>query len=167
MSAAAGRVLMMPKGDYSPTTKYDHLDWVRYNNAAWVCKTDNTQNVPPSLSAPEWQILVYDSAIDKLEDLSDVVLSSEAEGQYLGIYIDNSTTPPTITWKNLSAETDYDPTSTAPISGVGVYKAFDELLEAMTEGVIPVTSYLVTDIGDNLVDHNGNHIIALKKLHFA
>lgn len=166
MSAIAGRVLLIPKGNYDPAATYNNLDWVRYDHAAWVCKEDNTQNVPPSLSATEWQLLVEDCDVSDLGDLHDVTLSNEAAGQYLGIYIDTTTTPPTITWVNLTAKTTYDPTSNEPISGMGVYDAFDRFLEEMTTGQLKVTSYLVTDIKDRLVDENGNHIIADKIIHF-
>lgn len=123
MSASAGRILLMPKGDYSSAVTYNSLDWVRYNNAAWVCTTDNTSNIPPSAVAPEWQLLAADSAMSDLGDLNNVSISSEINGQYLGCVIDTSTNPPTITWENVSAATAYSSTGTVPISGTGVADA--------------------------------------------
>ena len=123
MSASAGRILLIPKGDYSSAVTYNSLDWVRHNNAAWVCKADNTINIPPSTLASEWQLLAADSAMSDLGDLNDVVISSEAAGQFLGCAIDTSTTPPTITWENMTATGTYSSSDTSPISGAGVADA--------------------------------------------
>ena len=123
MSAVAGRILLIPKGEYSSSAVYKSLDWVRYHNAAWVCTTDNTTNVPPSESTPEWSLLAADSAMSDLGDLNNVEISSEIDGQYLGCVIDTSQTPPVITWVNVSAATSYSSTGTAPISGSGVADA--------------------------------------------
>ena len=123
MSAVAGRILLMPKGDYSSQTVYNSLDWVRYNNAAWVCTTNNTSNVPPSTSATQWTLLAADSAMSNIGDLNDVSISGEVNGQYLGCVIDTSQTPPVITWENVSAATSYSSTGTVPISGTGVADA--------------------------------------------
>ena len=60
MAATVGRVLLMEKGNYSGTTTYNALDWVRDNGAAWVCKVDGTIGIaPPTLpvtSNANWQV---------------------------------------------------------------------------------------------------------------
>lgn len=65
--AAIGRVLLIPKGDYSGSTAYNALDWVRDNGAAWVCKLDDTIGVaPPTLpttSNANWQLLSADGTV--------------------------------------------------------------------------------------------------------
>ena len=65
--AAIGRVLLIPKGDYSGSTAYNALDWVRDNGAAWVCKVDNTIGIaPPALpttSNANWQVLAEDGTV--------------------------------------------------------------------------------------------------------
>ena len=65
--ATIGRVLLMEKGDYSGSTAYNKLDWVRNNGAAWVCKVDNTIGVaPPTLpttSNANWQLLAADGNV--------------------------------------------------------------------------------------------------------
>ena len=58
---AIGRILLMPKGDYSASTTYNMLDWCRYNGKAWVCKQDNTVGIAPSESAV-WTMLVQDGS---------------------------------------------------------------------------------------------------------
>lgn len=65
--AVVGRVLLIPKGDYSGSTVYNSLDWVRDNGAAWVCKVDGTQAIaPPTLpttSNANWQLLSADGSV--------------------------------------------------------------------------------------------------------
>jgi len=152
MSAVAGRILLISKGDYDANTVYNTLDWVRHNSAAWVCKADNTQNEPPSTSSTKWALMAADSAYSSLGDLNDVSISAEAAGQFLGCVIDTSVTPPVITWENLSAATTYSSTGTAPISGTGVA---DALTDYYTKAEIPlpdILKYGGTKTGTQLVD---------------
>ena len=152
MSAVAGRILLISKGDYDANTVYNTLDWVRYNSAAWVCKADNTQNEPPSTSSTKWALMAADSAYSSLGDLNDVSISAEVAGQFLGCVIDTSVTPPVITWENVSAATTYSSTGTAPISGTGVAAA---LTDYYTKAQIPLPNILKyggTKTGTQLVD---------------
>ena len=59
--ASIGRVLLIPKGDYSSSVTYNNLDWVRYGGKAWVCKVDGTTNVTPVQGA-NWQLLAQDGS---------------------------------------------------------------------------------------------------------
>ena len=58
MSASAGKVLLMPKGDYDNTETYEVLDWVRYNDKAYVCKQTSLGHYPTDTTY--WQMLVQD-----------------------------------------------------------------------------------------------------------
>ena len=58
MSASAGKVLLMPKGDYDNTVTYTTLDWVRYDNKAYVCKQTSLGHLPTDTTY--WQLLVQD-----------------------------------------------------------------------------------------------------------
>lgn len=154
MSAIAGRVLLISRGDYNANTVYNTLDWVRHSNAAWICKADNTQNEPPSLSSTKWALMAADSAMSNLGDLNDVSISSEVAGQFLGCVIDTSVTPPVITWENVSAATTYSSTGTAPISGTGVA---DALTDYYTKAQIPLPAILKyggIKTGTQLVDNS-------------
>lgn len=55
MSEIAGRVLMIPKGTYSPTTTYDPLDAVNYEHNSYVCKQTSRGNLPTNTTY--WQPL--------------------------------------------------------------------------------------------------------------
>ena len=59
--ASIGRVLLIPKGDYSSSATYNNLDWVRYGGKAWVCKVDGTVNVTP-VQGDTWQLLAQDGS---------------------------------------------------------------------------------------------------------
>lgn len=67
-----GRILLMPKGNYSGTAVYNALDWVRHNGSAWVCTTDNTTGIAPAIGVPEWQVLAQDGTVSGTVDWSNV-----------------------------------------------------------------------------------------------
>lgn len=73
MSASAGRVLLMPKGDYNNATTYSVLDWVLYNGKPYVAKQTTTGNLPTN--ATYWQLL-FDGASD-FAGLADVDIDNQ------------------------------------------------------------------------------------------
>lgn len=77
MSASAGRVLLMGKGDYDVTVTYTALDWVRYQGGAYVAKQTTTGNLPTD--EEYWQLLVKTAS--ELSGLDDVVLEGIVDGQ--------------------------------------------------------------------------------------
>ena len=77
-----GKIVLIGKGDYNSSTTYNHLDWVRHNNCAWVCTDDSVTGVEPTSSATEWQLLVQDGAVSTtLGGLSDVNVAGVTNGQ--------------------------------------------------------------------------------------
>ena len=58
----AGRVLMIPKGDYNPATPYEMLDCVYYNGRSYVCKERSTGNLPTNTTY--WQAMTPDSSTE-------------------------------------------------------------------------------------------------------
>ena len=64
MNASAGRVLILPKGEYNPATTYNMLDMVRYQNGTFVCKQTSTGNAPSfDADTDYWQLLVSGSDV--------------------------------------------------------------------------------------------------------
>ena len=56
--ASAGRILIMPKGNYNAETEYEMLDLVGYANHAWICKKA-CKGIEPSTSNEEcWHDLL-------------------------------------------------------------------------------------------------------------
>lgn len=75
MGASAGRVLLIPKGDWNADTTYTGLDWVRHNGAAWVCKNTCTNIEPTEANSDNWQIIARDGA----QITVDTVVSDSSE----------------------------------------------------------------------------------------
>ena len=59
---SAGRILLIPKGDYSESSTYTMLDIVNHNNASWVCKKECTGQEPSESNTEFWQI--FGTAVD-------------------------------------------------------------------------------------------------------
>lgn len=51
--ADAGRILIIPKGDYVADVAYERLDLVRHNGNVWLAKKDTT-GVEPSADSDDW-----------------------------------------------------------------------------------------------------------------
>jgi len=54
---SAGRVLLMPKGDYDSTATYEMLDIVSYNGSSYIAKSTTTGNLPTNTTY--WQLSAY------------------------------------------------------------------------------------------------------------
>lgn len=87
MSAIAGRVLLIPKGNYDSTATYTMLDMVVYNGSSYICKQECTGVVPTNTTY--WMLNASGSAVAFLNDIGDVVITNVSNGQVL-MY--NSTT---------------------------------------------------------------------------
>lgn len=51
----AGRILIMPKGDYDVTKTYEMLDLVRHNGTSWLAKKESTGIEPTIANEEFWQ----------------------------------------------------------------------------------------------------------------
>lgn len=87
MSAIAGRVLLIPKGNYDSTATYTMLDMVVYNGSSYICKQECTGVVPTNTTY--WMLNASGSAVAYINDIGDVVITNPTNGQVL-MY--NSTT---------------------------------------------------------------------------
>lgn len=81
MSAIAGRVLLIPKGNYDSTATYTMLDMVVYNGSSYICKQECTGVVPTNTTY--WMLNASGSAVAFLNDIGDVVITNVANGQVL------------------------------------------------------------------------------------
>jgi len=79
-----GRILLMPRGNYSATDVYNHLDVVRFSGASWVCKVDNTTNIapptPPVTSNANWQLLAEDGTVGGWSSLTGKPFDAVGDG---------------------------------------------------------------------------------------
>lgn len=75
--ASAGRILIMPKGDYDSSVTYEMLDLVTYNNCAWLAKKESVGIEPTETNKDYWQKLLDLSGLtvgtDKVEGLADYI----------------------------------------------------------------------------------------------
>ena len=68
--ANAGRILIMPKGNYDASKTYEMLDLVYYNGASWLAKKTVT-GIAPS-EGEYWQCLVVSAVPQGWDELGDV-----------------------------------------------------------------------------------------------
>lgn len=54
-----GRILIIPKGNYDPSTPYNSLDLVRYDYKSWLCKTDGIIGITPT-EGTDWTLMTED-----------------------------------------------------------------------------------------------------------
>ncbi len=55
MAVSAGRVLILPKGNYDATTTYEFLDAVYYSGSTYICKQQTTGHAPTDTTY--WQLM--------------------------------------------------------------------------------------------------------------
>ena len=73
MGASAGRVLIIPKGDWNAETTYTGLDMVRHNGASWICKNTCTNIEPTEANSANWQMMSRDG--------NDITVDSEVSDE--------------------------------------------------------------------------------------
>ena len=90
MGASAGRVLLIPKGDWNANTTYTGLDWVRHNGAAWVCKNTCT-NIEPTLENTNyWQLISKDGDSVTADTAMSNTSTNAVQNKVIKSYVDNS-----------------------------------------------------------------------------
>jgi hypothetical protein len=66
--ASAGRILIMPKGEWNAETEYEMLDLVYHNGTSWLAKK-GVVGIEPSNNADEWQKVVdVDEVVNRNND---------------------------------------------------------------------------------------------------
>jgi hypothetical protein len=74
-----GRIVMLPKGEWDSTTKYEFLDVITYQGSTWLAKTSN-QNVPPA-EGDTWQLMVAAPDLTDIENAEQAREDAEAARQ--------------------------------------------------------------------------------------
>ena len=57
----AGKILIMPKGDYDSTKTYEILDLVRYGGTSWLAKKEVPVGITPTTSNEEYWQNMFDA----------------------------------------------------------------------------------------------------------
>ena len=73
--ASAGRILIMPKGDWKAETQYEMLDLVGHNGKVWLAKKPVPKGIEPSVDNNEFWMDMIDLTKVNLEDVG--ILSNE------------------------------------------------------------------------------------------
>ena len=120
MSASAGRVLIIPRGDYNSAATYNMLDMVYYGGKSYICKQTSTGNVPTN--TVYWQIML--DGASALNDLTDVNITDPQNGDGIAYNATThkweNTTPVGITITSPPATTDYSDGDILDLTGMVV-----------------------------------------------
>ena len=90
MGASAGRVLLIPKGDWNANTTYTGLDWVRHNGAAWICKNTCTGIEPTEANADNWQMMARDGDGVTADTAMSDTSTNAVQNKVVKSYVDNN-----------------------------------------------------------------------------
>ena len=90
MGASAGRVLLIPKGDWNAEATYTGLDWVRHNGAAWVCKNTCTNVEPTEENSNNWQIMARDGDGVTADTAMSDTSTNAVQNKVVKSYVDNN-----------------------------------------------------------------------------
>lgn len=72
--ASAGRILIMPKGNYDSSTTYEMLDLVKHNGKSWLAKKTSVGVEPRDENSEHWQ-----NMFDSLEVANNLVTTEEGK----------------------------------------------------------------------------------------
>lgn len=112
MSASAGRVLIIPRGEYSSETTYQMLDLVRYGSGTFICKKTSLGNTPDYEQDTEyWQLLVLSG------DVAGVKGNAEEEYRRGLVNID---------YDDLGIDSELSSVSDLPLKNKAIKAALDE-----------------------------------------
>lgn len=72
--ASAGRILIMPKGEYNSSTTYEMLDLVKHNGKSWLAKKTSVGIEPSVANSEYWQDVVnyeHDKSVSSNSNKND------------------------------------------------------------------------------------------------
>ena len=96
--ASAGRILIMPKGNYNSETEYEMLDLVFYDGASWVAKK-SVVGITPSESSSDYWMKMCEADLTSCLKLSGGTLSGNlrVEKELPRLQLKNTLTSRTLT----------------------------------------------------------------------
>ena len=107
---SAGRILIMPKGNYDANTEYEMLDLVFHNGTSWLAKQDTLGIEPSEANAEYWfkmldtTGLVNSISVDEINALSKADLGKAVNATDLYAKYD---TPTFVSWSSATLNTPY------------------------------------------------------------
>lgn len=113
--ASAGKILIMPKGEYNSSTTYQMLDLVKHNGTSWLAKKTVVGIEPSKTNSEYWHSMFDISANDFLSKDGGTITGS--------LYIKGD-------WKGLELRASDGPKKSiyelSPDSGVSIYAFSDD-----------------------------------------
>ena len=91
MGASAGRVLIIPKGDWNAETTYTGLDMVRHNGASWICKNTCTNIEPTEANSANWQMMSRDGNDITVDSVMSDDSVNAVQNKVIKKYVDEHT----------------------------------------------------------------------------
>jgi hypothetical protein len=79
----AGRILIIPKGDYNAETTYEMLDLVKHNGTSWLARKESTGIEPTVENAEYWQNMF------EAEAFVDSIIEAKVEAK-IQEYLENN-----------------------------------------------------------------------------
>ena len=82
--ASAGRILIMPKGEYDSSVTYEMLDLVYYNGASWLARTTVPSGIEPNTNnTTYWQQMSDFALLDnRKQDRVIQIIPTEANSSH-------------------------------------------------------------------------------------
>lgn len=81
--ATAGRVLILPRGNYDENAMYEMLDVVSYNGSSWLAKKTSQGMIPCEENSEYWQNMVDIKVADNLTTKEKGMLLDASQGNVL------------------------------------------------------------------------------------
>ena len=108
MNASAGRILIMPKGEYNSSTTYQMLDLVKHNGTSWLAKK-TVVGIEPNTANSEYWHSMFDISADDFLSKDGGMLNGNVtiQKQMAEIVLKESDTRGTILQKNSNDNGDF------------------------------------------------------------
>lgn len=81
--ADAGRILIIPRGDYNANSTYDKLDLVKYKGTSWLAKKNATGVEPSKANADYWQDVFEPNIANNLTTTTEGYALDARQGKVL------------------------------------------------------------------------------------
>ena len=148
--ADAGRILIIPRGDYNANSTYEKLDLVKHKGTSWLAKKNATGVEPSEANAEFWQD-VFDIEANRIKTIkfekSFTIASNEHQLHSIWYYTNEIQTGITILsvtpmirsnppWIMVTPNFYWSDANNAYVLDVGVYNTHADTLEDTLDVII-------------------------------
>ena len=160
--ASAGRILIMPKGNYDSSATYEMLDMVHYNGTSWLAKK-TAKGIEPSVANSEHWHNMFDIEIANNLTTTDAGKVLDArQGKVLNEKIDNLNT----TVKLFSTTDDFPAWTIVTLSELYtsfkyIYMELKDLNDGLIDSVfIPSQVFANYNAGESKIILKSDEVVA-------